>query len=193
MDATKIAQTQYPILDVIKNRWSARSFSAKEISQETVNQFFESASWAFSSMNEQPWRYIYAFRDEPVFEKIWDCLLPGNKPWSKKAAVLIVSLANTKFSNGNSNKHSYHDVGAANTNLLLEATANNVYGHVMGGIDYAKIRGEFNLPEHLECVAVIALGYLNEHNNLDEPFRSRELMTRTRKAISEISFHNHLE
>lgn len=192
MNHKKIPQTQYPILDVLKNRWSARSFSDKKISQETLEQLLESASWAFSSMNEQPWRYIYAFKGEPAFDKMWACLMAGNQPWSKNAAVLMLSLANTKFGNGNANRHAYHDVGAANANLLTEATANNIYGHIMGGFDYAKVQTEFNLPEQLEPVAVIALGYLGEPEQLEEPFRARELNARSRKSLNEISFHNKL-
>ncbi len=192
MNSIKIPQTKYPILDVLKNRWSARSFSDKKISQEALNQLLEAAAWAFSSMNEQPWRYIYAFKGEPAFDQLWNCLMAGNQPWAKDAAVLILSLANTKFANGNSNRHAYHDVGAANANLLTEATANSIYGHLMGGFDYPKTQNEFNLPEHLEPVAIIALGYLDDPKKLEEPFLSRELTGRTRKPLDEISFHNKL-
>jgi len=53
MNTIKIAKTTYPVLDVIKNRWSARAFSNKVITDEELNTLFEAASWAASANNEQ--------------------------------------------------------------------------------------------------------------------------------------------
>jgi len=65
---TKEAHTQYPVIDLIRKRWSARSFSEKEISQTDLNSLFEAARWAASSSNEQPWQYIYAFKGTDSFD-----------------------------------------------------------------------------------------------------------------------------
>ncbi|MEQ9304536.1 MAG: nitroreductase family protein, partial [Marinoscillum sp.] len=56
----KHTPADHQILDVIKNRWSPRSFSDQPINQETLNRLFESVRWAPSAMNEQPWRFIVA-------------------------------------------------------------------------------------------------------------------------------------
>jgi hypothetical protein len=39
---------------------------------------------------------------------------------------------------------------------------------------------------------VLALGYLGEAEQLEEPFLSREKAARTRKPVSEFVFHNEL-
>lgn len=184
----KIAKTKYDIMEVIKNRWSARSFSDKTISENDLRTLFEAASWAFSANNAQPWEYIYAHReDSEAFRKLHSCLMAGNLPWTKNAAVLMAVLAHKKLENGHENKAAKHDVGSANATLMLQATSMNIYGHVMGGFDANKAIEILNInTEVSEPIVFIALGYLDEAEKLDEPFKTRELTPRTRKPLVEI-------
>ena len=182
----KIATTHYPVNSLIKERWSARAFSDKNISDELLNQFVEAASWAASSMNEQPWLYYVAHRGTPAFDQMAEVLMSGNRIWAKDAAVLMISIAKKNFSNGNPNRHYMHDVGAANQNLMLEATANGVLGHLMGGFDVAKTKEVFNLEEELDPVVIIALGYPGNAEQLPAPFNEREVAPRTRKTLGEV-------
>jgi nitroreductase len=185
----KEAATQHPVLDVIRRRWSARSFSQRPIDPATLDQLLEAATWASSSMNEQPWRYIYAHRSGSAFQSMVDCLLPGNKPWASNAAVLMLSLSKRNHDDGRPNRYHMHDTGAANMLLMLEAVNNGIYGHVMGGFDMEKTRAAFNISEDFEVVSVIALGYLDHAEKLAEPFRTREMTPRKRKSVNEIAHH----
>lgn len=189
----KPAPTTYPVHELIRNRWSPRSYANRPIAPDTLNQVFEAASWAFSAMNAQPWQYLYAHKaDAEAFQKILDTLMPGNRPWAKNAAVLIVALCKTHHDNGQPNGAAMHDLGAANATLFLEATALGLHGHVMGGFDREKTRRDFSLPEGLEPAVVLALGYLGEAEQLEEPFLSREKAARTRKPVAEFVFQNEL-
>jgi nitroreductase len=182
----KEAVTQFPVLDLIKKRWSARSFSPKAIAPEDVKTILEAASWAASANNEQPWEYIYAHKGTAGFDTIWNCLMPGNQPWNKKAAVLIVAIARkTLAANGNPNTYAEHDLGMANAHLLLQASAMGIYSHPMAGIDKAKLVESLKLIENQYPACIIALGYLDDAEKLEEPYKERELTPRTRKPLSE--------
>jgi len=183
---SKIATTKYPVNSIIKERWSARAFSDKNISDDLLNQFVEAASWAASSMNEQPWLYYVAHRGTPAFDQMAELLMSGNRVWAKDAAVLLLSLAKKTFSNGNSNRHYMHDVGAANQNLMLEATANGVLGHLMGGFDVVKTKEVFELSDDLDPIVFIALGYPGSAEQLPAPFNEREVAARSRKELGDI-------
>ncbi len=187
----KEANTNHPVHELIRKRWSARAFSSKSISDDTLFTLFEAARWAASSNNEQPWRYIYAKReDKETFDKIVDCLMAGNKPWAKNAAVLILCLIKTTSGPDNKpNVVAQHDAGLANATLLLQAISENIYGHMMGGYDKAKTKEKFNIPTGYDTVLVMALGYLDSADTLEEPFKTRELTPRTRKELSEFVFH----
>ncbi|KAF0151629.1 MAG: nitroreductase [Ignavibacteria bacterium] len=185
----KQAKTKHNVHELIRNRWSARSFSDKEITQDELETIFEAAGWTFSAMNYQPWRYIYAHqKDKVYFQKMVDCLSGGNKPWAKDASVIIMALAKKNYDNGTTNISALHDLGAANATLILQATAMNIYGHLMGGYDKEKAIELFDIDaDEFEPVVFIALGYLDLPEKLIEPFKTREVTPRTRKDVSEFT------
>lgn len=187
MDQKK-ARTTYPVIDLIRNRWSPRSFSAEAISETDMNTMLEAASWSFSSGNLQPWYYLYAHRDSPGFGTILDGLSAGNQIWAKNAAVLMVSLAKKERDPGKPNLKAKHDLGAANMLLILQALSMNIYGHPMGGYDAEKLEATLEIDTAVyEPVACIALGYPGDPDQLDETLREKEMAERTRKGITEIS------
>ena len=194
MSAHKHAQTHYPVVDVIKHRWSPRAFTPQPISNDDLHTLFEAAAWAPSAMNEQPWRFVYVHREQTeAFQNVWECLLPGNQPWARHAAVLVVVLARkTMGANEAPNRHYLHDTGMATANLLLQAASMGIHGHVMGGFDMTKTQEALHLPADLEPATFLALGYVGEAEQLEEPFRSRELAPRSRKPLREFVFENQL-
>lgn len=189
MNDIKIAQTNYPVIDLIKNRWSARSFSEQPVNQDQLNTIIEAGTWAFSANNEQPWRIISALKGEERFQKILSCLMPGNTPWAKNAAGLIATFTKSTFDKeGNPpNAAAEHDLGAFNANMVLQALSMNIYAHPMGGFDKIKIKELFSLDKNLTPVAVIAFGFLDDPNKLEEPYKSRETSARSRRSIKEIT------
>ena len=185
----KTANTKTNVHDLIKKRWSARSFSPKQLSEDDVQTILEAGTWAASSMNEQPWKYLYAMNGTKGFDRMHSCLMTGNQPWSKNGSVLMISLAKKNFEyKGRINRHAMHDMGAANSTLLLQAADMDVYGHMIGGFDMQKTLEEFNIDsEKWEIACFIVLGYLDDAEKLNEPFLSREKKARTRRSVSEIS------
>lgn len=187
MVSIKHAQTQYPVADLIRKRWSARAFSPRAFTQLEINTILEAANWAPSAMNEQPWRYIVALKqNEEGFQQLLSYLNPGNAAWAQHAAALVFSYAKTTYTrNQQPNINALHDTGMANQNLLLQAISMNIYSHVMEGFDKRKISTDFNLAEDEQAVVMIALGHLGDAAVLDEPFRSREATPRSRKELGE--------
>lgn len=191
MNEIKVPKTHYPVHDLITKRWSARAFSDQQISPEELNTLFEAASWAASSVNEQPWKYLYAFKGSAAFEKMLGVMSEGNQPWAQQASIILMSIAKKQFDrNGAPNRHYLHDVGGANTVLLLQAVHQNIYGHMIGGFHMDKAIEAFDIDtEHWEIACFITLGYLDKPETLNEPYRTREQTARTRKPISEFT-HN---
>lgn len=183
----KIANTQGPVIDLIKNRWSARSFSDKAISGADMRTIMEAATWAASANNEQPWEYYYALKGTEAFAHLAGSLMPGNQPWAQHAAALVVSVArNTFAANNNENKMALHDTGMANAQLMLQARAMDIHSHAMGGFDRNIVKHYLALPDDRSIVCMIALGYLDNAEKLEEPFKTRELTARSRKPLSEV-------
>lgn len=184
----KHAPQETGIHELLRKRWSARAFAERMISDEDLYLLFTAASWASSSMNEQPWRFVYGKKGDTVHEQILSTLMPGNASWAGNAPVLIAVMAKNAFNDGNFNMHAWHDVGAACMSLLLQGADLGIYGHQMGGFDREKAKTVFKYPDSHDIISILALGYLGEAEDLDEPFKSRELMPRTRKSPEEFVF-----
>src|SRR6202158_2686040 len=89
---------EYPIQDLIRNRWSPRAFSDKAVSPETLRSLFEAARWAASSNNEQPWVYLVATKEDAEnFAKMVGVLVEFNADWAKHAPLLALSVAHLKM------------------------------------------------------------------------------------------------
>ena len=187
MSHIKKAETAHPVLEIIKNRWSPRSFSGKGISKEDMNTMLEASSWSFSSRNEQPWRYIVAHKDTDIFHSFFELLFPGNRPWNKKSAALILSLGKETYGDTDEiNKSMLYDVGASNMLLTLQANSMHICSYIMEGFDKEKAKNLLKLEKHLIPVVIISLGYLDDADKLEEPFKTRETSKRSRKKLNEI-------
>jgi nitroreductase len=179
------------VLSPVLGRWSPRSFTNQEVSDQDLAKIFEAARWAASSSNEQPWHYLVGIRHVPshaaAYEKIFAALVDGNKAWASAAPVLILGVARTKFAhNGASNAYAFYDLGAATSYLTLQASALGLATHQMAGFDHDAARKSFNIPEDYALGSVIALGYQGDPSALpSEQLVSREVAPRTRKPLKE--------
>src|SRR5947209_8310833 len=86
----------YPIHPLILNRWSSRAFSGEEMSKAELFALFEAARWAPSSYNNQPWVYLYGFRNTPQWSLFFEPLVEFNKSWAQKASALV-AIGSYKF------------------------------------------------------------------------------------------------
>jgi nitroreductase len=179
----KSNQIEHPILDLIKNRRSARAFSKQPIEPERIYSLFEATRWAPSSTNEQPWLYIYATHDQTeLWTSLFECLNEGNKLWAKDAPLLILSLARKNFSKyPGANAHAMYDLGGANSFLSLQAVEMGLQVRQMAGFNYKKTIEQIRVPETTYEVGVfMAVGYPGDPEMLPEKLRSRELAPRER-------------
>ena len=175
------------VLPAVLNRWSARSFSDREVSPADLRKVFEAARWAASSNNEQPWKFLVGTRNSPTYAKIFECLVGFNKSWAGSAPVLILGVANTKFThNGTANGYALYDLGAASSYLTLQAAALGLTSHQMAGYDHDAARKALEIPEDYALGSVIALGYQGEPAALNhKQLIEREIAPRSRKPLNE--------
>lgn len=187
---TKVAQTAAPVIDAVSRRWSPRAFAKTPVKAVDIKSMLEAARWAASAYNEQPWRYIVATRDnEAEFNKLLGVLVEANQAWAKNAQVLMLSLAKKTYTlNGKPNRHAWHDVGMADAQLSLQASALGLATHWMAGFDGAKAVETYGIPDDFEPVAALAIGYEGDPESLPEGYQKAELAPRERKDHAELFF-----
>ena len=190
MDSHKHASPDHPIHELISRRWSPYAFADRPVSDDDLRSLFEAASWAPSSYNEQPWRYIVATKANPdEFERLLGCLVEGNQVWAKAAPVIGLGCTSLYFEkNGKPNAAAVHDLGLASATLTFEATARGLYVHQMIGIVPDQARQTYGIPEEFQPLTGLAIGYLGDIDQLPETLKPRDEAKRTRKKLSEIVF-----
>jgi nitroreductase len=90
--------------------------------------------------------------------------------------------------NGQPNRWASYDTGAASVSLCLQATALGMCTHQMGGFSTDKAREVFNLPTDCSPMSMIAVGYQDKVEVLDDDFKENELATRSRAPLNERFF-----
>lgn len=184
----KVAAADHAIHPAIQQRWSPRAFAPHPVAPEKVLSLLESARWAPSSGNGQPWHFIVGAQGSATHARLVKALKEGNLPWAAQAPVLMLTVAQTMTASGRPATHALYDVGLAVANLTFQATALNLFVHQIGGFQPEKARDLFAIPDGLTPVTMLAIGYLGEPETLDERNRERELAPRTRRPLSEFVF-----
>jgi nitroreductase len=185
------AAVDHPVLDAVALRYSPYIYEPRQVEKEKLLACFEAARWAASSFNEQPWRFQVALReDEAEFERALSCLMEANQTWARNSGVIILASVTTSFArNGKPNRVAIHDLGLAMGNFSLQATELGLAVHQMAGINPSKIRSEYELPEGVEPVTAIAVGYAGNPTQADDQdLAARDQGPRQRKPFNEFIF-----
>lgn len=195
MSTNKLAQTSESISDIIASRWSPRAFDPdRAVTRERITALLEAARWAPSCFGDEPWRFLVfdKARDPESWHKAKICLAEGNQVWAIHAPVLLASVADSRFRrNATPNRWGMYDTGAAAVSLCLQATAQGMIAHQMGGFDAAKLAESFGIPDEFTPMAMIAIGYQGDSDSLPEGPREAELADRSRQSLHEIAFSGH--
>jgi len=186
----KVAETRYPIHELLRERWSPRAFADRMVEPEKLRSLLEAARWAPSSSNEQPWSFIVATKEHAgEYERLLSCLVEGNVRWAQHAPVLMLSVATLVFErNQKPNRHAFHDVGLAVENLIIQGTALGLFVHQMAGFHTDRARETYGIPDGYDPVAAMVIGYLDDPGRLPDDLREREMAQRTRKPLESFVF-----
>lgn len=172
-------KADYPVNSLIISRWSPRAMSGKELTNDELMTLFEAARWAPSSYNLQPWKFIYALKNTPEWDKFFDLLVPFNKSWAKNASVLILALSNNK---GDTKTNSL-STGAAVQNLALQGHDMNLIVHGVEGFDYDKARKELNIPQEYKIESMYVVGKPDSKEVLPKELQEREVPSDRKKIV----------
>ena len=153
--------------EVVETRRSIRTFTGKEVSNETITELVECAKYAPSWKNTQVTRY-YAIKSEEIKNKIVEALPDFNKNAGTTAPVIIVASV-VKLRSGYNRQGEFdspkgkgwqmYDCGCSNMLFTLKANELGLGTVIMGLYDEDAIAEAINLPETEEIISVIALGY----------------------------------
>ena len=145
-------------LSIAKTRYSVRSYTEKKVEKEKLDKILEAAHVAPTAANLQPVRLL-VIQEYNGLEKISKAANIYKAP----LAIIICSDHSKAWKRPFDGKQTVDiDASIVTDHMMLEAAELGL-GTVW--ICYFKpdvIRNEFHLPENLEPVNILAIGYSNE-------------------------------
>jgi nitroreductase len=157
-----------PILPLFIDRWSPRAMTGEAVPREALMTILEAARWAPSSHNVQPWRFLYALRDDAHWQDFLSLPNERNRSWCSRAGALLVLVADTA-----PKTHAF-DTGCAWGYMALQASALGWSAHAMAGFDAQRARQLLNIPEAFAVQAMVAIGRQGVPDVLSDELRGRE-------------------
>lgn len=143
-------------LTLVKERWSVRKFRAEDLPREVMEQILEAGRVAPTAHNEQPQR-VFVIRSAESKEKLKKC----TRCHFDAPVVLMVCYDKNvcwkrKYDGAESG---VVDASIVTTHMMLAAENLGVGTCWVMHFNPAVLRAEFELPEYLEPVALMPMGY----------------------------------
>jgi nitroreductase len=161
------------ILEPIVSRRSIRKYKTDPVDENKIIAMLESARLAPSGGNKQPWNFILV-RSEELKQQI--VAVSHHQSWMLNAPVFIVCVADvrtrlkepdemvlTDESPEPAVKKIIRDTSIAVEHLVLQAEAMGLATCWVAYFDQKDIRPILNIPSDKYVVAVISVGYADEH------------------------------
>lgn len=181
-------KSELPVHEIFLNRWSPRAMSGESIELKELLTLFEAGRWAPSSYNGQPWRFIYALRQTPAWDKLFNLMVQFNQDWAKNAGALVVIISKKTFDfNGKPARTHSFDAGSAWMSIALQGDLNGLVVHGMEGFDYDRAKTELAIPDDYSVEVMFAVGKPGKKEDLPQEMQERELPS-DRKKLEELIF-----
>lgn len=182
------------IHQILNDRFSPRAFSERDITDAELELVLEAARWASSSHNEQPWRFLITRKGQDGHAALLNSLWSMNRSWADKAPILILNMVQRHLAyNNEENYFARHDLGGALAQLTAQATSMGMGLHQLAGFHADQAREAFHIPETMDVVSVLVVGFPGQADTLEEPYRERELKRTLRRPLNELVFKGRYE
>lgn len=162
-------------LELVKARYSSRSYSNRAVEPEKVEYLLECARLAPSAVNFQPWRFVVVESAE-MRARLQECYL---REWFREAPLYIVVCADKAQSwKRKLDGHDHADVDAAiaTEHICLAATEQGLGSCWVCNFDADLCSEVLDLEGECYPVAIVPIGY-----SADEPTAKK------RKMLDEIT------
>lgn len=143
--------------EIAQSRYSVRKFKDKSVEKEKILQVLDVARIAPSAVNYQPWHFII-LTDKNMISKVAEVY---SAKWLQRAPVIIVACGDhsQSWKRKDSKDHCDIDLAIAIDHITLAATDLGLGTCWVCAFDAQRCHEILELPENLETVALLTLGY----------------------------------
>ena len=144
-------------LELVKNRYSCRSYQPKDVEQDKLDYIMECIRLAPSAVNKQPWKFRIVSSAEDR-KKLCQCY---DREWFATAPVIVIAsiLHDEEWVRFDGKHHGDIDIAIAVEHLCLAATEKSLGTCWVCNFDAELCRKEFALEANEEAAVLIPIGY----------------------------------
>ena len=160
-------------IDLAKKRYATRSFLQKNVDEGKLLKVLEAGRIAPSAANIQPWHFV-VIKDEENKQKIYSAY---KRDWMMEAPIIIIACGDhsSSWKRVDGKDHCDIDIAIAVDHMTLQAAELDLGTCWICIFDKKKCAEALNLPEHIEPIVILPLGYpadtvdVNRHSNKRKP------------------------
>lgn len=136
--------------ETLRTLLAVRSFKSRELAQDSLLSILEAGRQTGSARNLQPWHFVVV-QERAHLEKL-GALCPTGPYVAEAAAAIVVAVDKTPFA--------VSDASRAIHSMMLAAWDEGIGSNWVGFTQHlSEVGRELGIPEQLEVLAVIPLGY----------------------------------
>jgi nitroreductase len=146
------------LLDLMRSRRSVRRYLSEPVPDEMLQQILEAGRWAPSAGNQQPWAFI-VIQDPEMRKRVAQhaTYFMARHARVEEAPLLIVLCGQAS---GRMGEHFLRgEVGMAGMQMMLQAHALGLGTCWVDGLDRDAIAEVLQIPEYLQIVGLLTVGY----------------------------------
>ena len=150
------------IYEKIANRRTIRRFQNRKVPKEVLIKCVDAARLSPSAANRQPLKYVIV-NDEKLLRDVfstlrWAGYLPDFSPSEEEMPRAHIVILLDK----NISKKADNDAGIASMSISMVAHDEGVGSCILGAVDRERLREILKIPENLDILLVVSLGYPDE-------------------------------
>lgn len=158
-------------LELAKKRYSSRKYSNKKVEKEKLELILEAAWVAPSAHNNQAYKLIVV----QSYEGLKKIEKAGNIYGAQLAIIVCEDKASAWTNPFSKRQLVSQDAIIATDHMILQATELGINSVWVAWFDPCVIKEQFNLPENLEAISILALGYSDENpSKVDRHAKARK-------------------
>ena len=144
------------VFEAVRKRYSSRAYQDSPIEQEKLLRILEAARLAPSAKNLQDWRFVVV-ADKAKRKKLAEAA--KNQMFIAQAGAIIAACSVENYVMRCGQRIGPIDVAIALEHIALQATAEGLATCWIGSFDADKVRQILGIPENVEIVELMLLGY----------------------------------
>lgn len=162
-------------MNIAQQRYSVRGYEEKEVEREKIVQVLEAGRIAPSAVNFQP-LHFYVITDQKEKDLIYESY---NRNWLKEAPVILVICGNhsKSWKRKDGKDHCDIDAAIAIDHMTLAAADLGLGTCWICAFDPQRCHELMRLPQELEVIALLPLGYPRVERNSEFRRKSMEELT----------------